>query len=64
MRTTYQTGDTVGLETFCMSRGASQPLRNTFICPAAHPVDDTIAHSKGPQTIVLNKKKQVKTGQN
>ena len=53
-----QTCDIVGLKTFFMSWDASQPLWNTFVCPAAHGGDDThfLAQRKGPQPIFAGKK--------
>ena len=53
-----QTGDIVGLETFCMLWGASQPLWKTFVRRSAHPGDDTMVRAprEASQPIFAEKK--------
>ena len=60
-----QTGDILGLAAFCMSCGASQPLRNTFADTAAHWGANTIVHNPIERTAAhFSKNKNIKRGQN
>ena len=57
------TGYIVSLETFCLSCGASRPLRKTFACPAAHLGDDTMVQGPTERTAVhFSGKGKAKTG--